>query len=65
MLCQGKDIPTCDLIEIGDQAPAKRLPGSRWLNRRKHRQQTSHLSARPHLFFGGRRTEERLFAISI
>ena len=65
MLCQGKDIPTCDLIEIGNQAPAKRLPASRWVNRRKHRQQTSHLSARPHLFFGGRRTGACLFAISV
>src|SRR4051812_17355576 len=65
MLCQGKDIPTCDLIEIGNQAPAKRLPRSNWIDRRKHRQQTFDLGARPHLFFSGRRTGARLFAVSI
>ena len=65
MLRQGKDIPTRDLIEIGNQAPTQRLPGSPWVDRRKHRQQTFHLGARPQLFFSGRRTGERLFAISI
>src|SRR5438132_9894372 len=65
MLCQGKDIPTCDLLEIGSQAPAKRLPRRNWIDRRKHRQQIFHLGARPHLFFSGRRTGGRLFAVSI
>src|SRR5580692_9767539 len=65
MLCQGKDIPNCDLIEIGNQASAKRLPRSNWVDRRKHRQQTFHLGARPRLFFSGRRIGARLFAISI
>jgi len=65
MLCQGKDIPNCDLIEIRNQAPAKRLPRSNWIDRRKHRQQTFHLGARPHLFVSGRRAALSLFAISI
>ena len=65
MLRQGKDIPNCDFIKIGNQAPAKRLPGSNWVDRRKHRQQTFHLGARPHLFFSGRRTGASLFAISV
>jgi hypothetical protein len=32
MLRQGKDIPTCDLIEIGNQAAAKRLRRRNWVN---------------------------------
>src|ERR1700688_406283 len=65
MLRQGKDIPNCDLIKIRNQAPAKRLPGSNGVDRRKHRQQTFHLRARPQLFFSVCRTGARLFAISV